>query len=437
MLSNCQPKLKQRVQRLVAAVQSVYASTFTRHAKAYMRATPYRLEEEKMAVIVQQVVGTTHGPRFYPDFSGVARSHNFYPVAPLTSEDGVAAVALGLGRTVVEGERALTFSPRAPRHILQLSSVQEMLRDSQRQFWALAMTGGAGEGSEHELRETRYELDAAEADGTLYALGSTYSAEDDVVSDGLSRPGVRLVSFAPILKHGLFPLADTLSLLLDIGRRGMNRPIEIEFAVRLAAGGSEPAEFGFLQLRPLVFTHQEEDLEIADADPASLVCRSPRVLGHGVIGDLRHVVVVDFHRFDRAATHYAARAIARFNARLCDQGVPYLLIGVGRWGSADPWLGIPVTWDEISGARVIVEAGFRDVHVAPSQGSHFFQNIVSFQVGYFSTNPELGDGFVDWEWLAAQPAVAEEGHVRLLELPKPLVVRMNGHQQLGVIEKPR
>ena len=211
----------------------------------------------------------------------------------------------------------------------------------------------------------------------------------------------------------------------------MNRPCEIEFAVRLAQVPGESHEFGFLQLRPLVLSRESQELEIGDVDPATIVCRSPRVLGDGVIDSLRHVVVVDFHKFDRSQTRDAAGAIARLNAGLVERGVPYLLIGVGRWGSADPWLGIPVRWDEISGARVIVEAGFRDFRVAPSQGSHFFQNLVSFQVGYFTTNPELGDGFVDWAWLAEQPAVAEDGHVRLLEFDKPLVVRMNGRRSEG------
>ena len=255
--------------------------------------------------------------------------------------------------------------------------------------------------------------------------------------DGLSRPGVRLVSFAPILKHGLFPLPQLVTELLEIGVGGMNRPCEMEFAVRLAQGPDEMHEFGFLQLRPLVLARESEELEIGTVDPATIVCRSPSVLGDGVVDTLRHVVVVDFHRFDRSQTLDAARAIARMNATLVERGVPYLLIGVGRWGSADPWLGIPVRWDEISGARVIVEAGFRDFRVAPSQGSHFFQNLVSFQVGYFTTNPEFGDGFVDWAWLAEQPAVAEDGHVRLLEFDTPLVVRMNGRRSEGVILKPR
>jgi CheY-like chemotaxis protein len=436
MLANDEPDLRARLARLTDAVKRVYASTFSRHAKAYLRATPYRLEEEKMAVILQKVVGARHGPRFYPDFSGVARSHNFYPVAPLAPEDGVAAVALGLGRSVVEGEKCLSFCPRYPRHLLQFSSVRDILSNSQRQFWGLEMGHAAAGDAERDPAETLYDLDVAEADGTLLALGSTYSHENQVVYDGLSRPGIRLVSFAPILKHGVFPLAEILDLLLDIGRRGMNRPTEIEFAVRLDVPPGQPAEFGFLQMRPLVLSRETEVIELDEVEAADLVCRSDKVLGNGLLDDLRHVMVVDFHRFDRAQSRQVARAVARFNAELVGRGVPYLLIGVGRWGSTDPWLGIPVTWDEISGARVIVEAGFRDMRITPSQGSHFFQNLTSFQVGYFTVNPELGEGFVDWEWLAAQPADGEDGPVRLLSFVEPLLVKMNGKRNRGVITKP-
>lgn len=436
MLPNRHPDHDERLARLVEAVKRVYASTFLQNAKAYLRATPYRLEEEKMAVIIQKVVGAEHQTRFYPDFSGVARSYNFYPAAPLQAEDGVAAVALGLGRAVVEGGRVLTFCPKAPRNLIQFSSVADILANSQRNFWAVDFSEDLAAGAEGGMREHSFGLEEAEADGTLRAVGSTYSRENDAVYDGLSRPGMRLVSFAPILKHGMFPLAPLLTELLEIGSGGMNRPCEIEFAARLSQSPDEPHEFGFLQLRPLVLSRETEELEIGDVDPSALVCRSPRVLGDGVIDTLKHVVVVDFHKFDRSQTRDAAQAIARMNARMVERATPYLLIGVGRWGSADPWLGIPVRWEEISGARVIVESGFRDFRVMPSQGSHFFQNLVSFQIGYFTTNPEFGDGFVDWDWLAAQPAIAEDGHVRLLQFEEPLVVRMNGRKSEGVIYKP-
>jgi CheY-like chemotaxis protein len=446
MLANQHPDLSVRLEQLMEAIKRVYASTFSQHAKGYVRATPYRLEEEKMAVILQQVVGTIHSPhggqRFYPDFSGVVRSHNFYPVPPMRYGDGIAAVALGLGRAVVDGGKCLTFCPRYPRNLVQFSSVEDILANSQREFWALELDhqersqDDAASDPLLELREARFGLDVAESDGTLNNLGSTYSADNHVISDGLSRAGTRVVSFAPILKHGVFPLASILERITRIGDEAFGRPVEVEFAVRLPRTAQEPAEFGFLQIRPLVLSREGEELRMEDVNPDRLVCQSSKVLGNGRIRDLHDVVVVDFHRFERARSQEVAEGVAHLNAKLSESGTPYLLIGVGRWGSNDPWLGIPVEWDEISGARVIVEAGFRDFRVTPSQGSHFFQNLTAFQVGYFTVNPDAGEGFVDWQWLGAVAAVEERGCVRHLHFDAPLVVVMNGKTSRGVVFRP-
>ena len=435
MLGNQQSNVEVRLGELSEAIKRVYASTFSQHAKAYVRATPYRLEEEKMAVILQQVVGTAHGSRFYPDFSGVVRSHNFYPVEPMTFADGIAAVALGLGRTVVDGGKCLSFCPRYPRNLLQFSSVEDILANTQTEFCALELDGvphGAGPG---HLREARFGLDVAEADGTLHAVASTYSADNQAVYDGLSRPGARVVTFAPMLKHGIFPLAAILELLVRAGEEALGNPVEIEFAVRLPRA-EEPAEFGFLQIRPLTLARDHQDLSIDDVDSSQLICKSKKVLGNGRIENLHDIVVVDSHRFERSRSQEVARAVAHFNATLSADNRPYLLIGVGRWGSNDPWLGIPVEWDEISGARAIIEAGFHDFRVTPSQGSHFFQNLTAFQVGYFTVNPDAGEGSVDWQWLAEQPAVEEQGCVRHLQFPAPLRVIMNSRTSQGIIFKP-
>ncbi len=434
MLGNQQASLQARLDELSEAIKRVYASTFSQHAKAYVRATPYRLEEEKMAVILQQVVGTVHSQRFYPDFSGVVRSHNFYPVEPMTFSDGIAAVALGLGRTVVDGGKCLAFCPRYPRNLLQFSSVEDILANTQSEFCALELDGAHSAGPAH-LREARFGLDVAEADGTLDAVASTYSADNHAVYDGLSRPGSRVVTFAPMLKHGIFPLATILEVLVRAGEDALGNPVEIEFAVRLPRG-EEPAEFGFLQIRPLTLARDHQDLTIGDVDPQQLICQSTKVLGNGRIENLCDVVVVDSHRFERSRSHEVARAVAHFNAKLSAENRPYLLIGVGRWGSNDPWLGIPVEWDEIAGARAIVEAGFRDFRVTPSQGSHFFQNLTAFQVGYFTVNPDAGEGSVDWEWLAAQPEVEERECVRHLQFAQPMRVVMNSRTSQGVIFKP-
>ena len=437
MLGNHDRDLEVRLKQLMEAIKRVYASTFSQHSKAYVRATPYRLEEEKMAVLVQQVVGTAHGQRYYPDFSGVVRSRNFYPVAPVTVKDGFAAVALGMGRAVVGGGKCLTFSPRYPRHLLQFSSVEDILANSQTEFWALELTPRVHhEDPADDLREVSFHLKAAEADGTLHMLASTYSVENHAVYDGLSRPGARIVSFAPILKHGLFPLPQILEQLMTVGEDAMGRPVEIEFAVKLPERAGEDAEFGFLQMRPLVMSREGEELKMGDVDPAQLICQSAMVLGHGRIQDLHDIIVVDFNRFERAQSLEVAQSVAHFNSQLSAQGKPYALIGVGRWGSNESWLGIPVTWDQISGARVIVEAGFRDFRVTPSQGSHFFQNLTAFQIGYFTVNPDAGEGFVDWDWLTAQTGIEANGCVRLLHFDKPLTVVMDGKTSRGMIFKP-
>ncbi|HUD71437.1 MAG TPA: PEP/pyruvate-binding domain-containing protein [Dongiaceae bacterium] len=437
--------LQRRLDDLVAAIRAVYASTYSGQAKAFLRATPFRLEEEKMAVLLQEIVGRTHGERFYPDFSGVARSHNVYPSPPMKGEDGIAAVALGFGRTVVEGGACLRFCPRYPRNVLSASTVDNLVKDAQRSFYALDLTRGTTRGGPEGAELTRLDLEAAEADGALGAVGSTWSPENNMVYDGLARPGVRLVTFAPILKHGVFPLAELLDRLLAIGREGTGTEVEIEFAVALggsapeagpAGGGMLRPRFGFLQMRPLALAAGLETVVLDDLPDAALVCRSDAVLGHGRVSDLRDVVVVDYERFDRLRSVEAAEQVARFNDQLQQRGVPYLLIGVGRWGSLDRHLGIPVTWNQIAGARVIVESGFRDMQVTPSQGTHFFQNLSSLNIGYFTVNPQAGDGFVDWEWLRSRPAVEETAFVRHLRFDAPLLVKMDGRSGRGAILKP-
>jgi CheY-like chemotaxis protein len=435
-VSNHGSDLEQRLHALVTAVKRVYASTFSQRAKAFLRMTPFRLEEEKMAVIIQKIVGRAHGSRFYPDFSGVARSHNFYPTAPQKPEDGIAAVALGMGRAVVDGANCVRFCPRYPRHLVAFSSVDDVLENSQREFFALDLDQAPSRrpGAIEDLAV--HDLETAERDGTLSALGSTYSPENDVVYDGTSRRGVRLISFAPILKHNVFPLADLLEVMLDYGSQGTSTPVEIEFAVNLPTSDGGRPEFGFLQMRPLSLAGQVEELEIGEVMSSELLCRSSRVLGHGRVSDLHDVLVVDINRFDRLRSREAAQEVARLNALLQQSGRPYLLIGVGRWGSSDPHLGIPVGWNQIAGARVIVESGFKDFRVTPSQGTHFFQNLTSCNVGYFTVNPGVGEGFVDWEWLEKQPAEEESRFVRLIRFSSPAIVKMSGRSGEGVILKP-
>lgn len=433
MLANDDSDPSARLGEALGAIRRVYASVFRAATKTYLRATSYRLEEEKMAVLLQRVVGARHGQRFYPDLAGVARSYNYYPEPGTEAGDGVAAVALGLGRLVAEGGACRRFCPRHPLRGPLEAAPGALLEATQRGFWALPL-GAAGH--DGRMSEAWYELAEAEADGTLERVASTWSPEDDTLSDGLARRGLRVVTFAPLLRHSAFPLAEIVAALAEEGSRAVGAPVEIEFAVRLGRSERERSEFGFLQLRPLALRRETEAVEIGAYAPASALCESERVLGNGVIAGLRDLVVVDFGRFERARSAEAAAEIGRLNAALIAEGAPYLLIGVGRWGSRDPWLGIPVTWDQVCGAAVIVEAGLRDVAVTPSQGSHFFHNLTAFNVGYFTVNPSEGLGAIDWEWLGRQPARSERSHVRHLRLGAPLTVKIDGRRGRGVVLKP-
>ncbi|MDR3665544.1 MAG: PEP/pyruvate-binding domain-containing protein [Ignavibacteriaceae bacterium] len=438
MIPNNNPDINIRLQELLECIKCVYASTFCKAARDYMKVTSYRLEEEKMAVIIQQLVGASHEERFYPDFAGVAKSFNFYPVPPQKSSDGIALVALGLGKTVVDGGNCVRFCPKYPRHLLQFFSTKETIKNAQQHFYALNLNGKLKHTSDDNPEElvVKHELTISEKDQTLNLVGSTYSTENDSVYDGISRKGNRVVTFAPVLKHNAFPLAEILDLLLELGTWGMGAPIEIEFAVNMNVPPGKPKEFAMLQMRPLVISRELEELDVDNSDKEDLICQSNQVLGNGAINDLYDIVMVDIQKFDRGKSREVALEISQLNSELFALKKPYILIGVGRWGSLDHWLGIPVTWDQISGASVIVESGFKDLNVTPSQGSHFFQNITSFKVGYFSVNALDNLGFIDWDWLTLQPAVHELNYARHLTFDKPLSVRINGQQNKGIILKP-
>jgi CheY-like chemotaxis protein len=437
MIPNNHPDPFVRLGQLVTTIKRVYASTFYKSAKDYFKVTDYRLEEEKMSVIVQKMVGAQHGARFYPDFSGVAKSYNYYPVPPQKPLDGIVSVALGLGKTIVEGGITVRFCPKYPDHLLQFFSPAEALSNNQNQFFALDLTAPPSEASEtRDMLVRSFGLSDAEADGTLHYVASTYSPENDALYDGTSRSGIRVVTFAPILRNKILPLPPIVELLMDMGSWGMGAPVEMEFAVTMSVPPGAPRDFALLQLRPLGLSKDADQLEIEYCDRESLICSSNQVLGHGVTSDICDIVYVDMERFDRAKSRDAAHEVMIFNEKLLSQRRPYLLIGVGRWGSLDPWLGIPVRWDQISGAKAIVEAGFKDMEVDPSQGSHFFHNITSFRIGYFTVNATTQNGFVDWAWLRSRP-VAEEGRfVRHIRLPRPILIKINGHQNKGIILKP-
>jgi hypothetical protein len=415
----------------------VYASTFYQSPKSYIKVTSYRLGEEKMAIIIQKMVGSQHSNRYYPDFAGVAKSYNFYPIPPQKSCDGIVAVALGLGKTVVDGGNTVKFSPPYPNHLPQFSSIKEALRNNQKQFYALDLSAQSTDYYEtYDMLVKQFSLEIAEQDGSLNYVGSTYSHDNNAIFDGISRQGPRIITFAPVLKHKIFPLPQILELLLEMGSWGMGTPIEIEFAVNMSVNSKAPKQFALLQMRPLVLKREIEELKVEIDDPSKLICQSPNVLGHGAIEDIHDIVYVDYHTFERAKSKDVAKEVSILNSNFLAQNRPYLLIGVGRWGTLDPWLGIPVNWDQISGARVIVEASFKDFIVTPSQGSHFFQNITSFMIGYFTVNSFKEEGFVDWDWLLQQEVSEKLKYTKHLKFKNPISIRMNGHQNNGIILKP-
>ncbi|MFH1699643.1 MAG: PEP/pyruvate-binding domain-containing protein [Candidatus Zixiibacteriota bacterium] len=437
MLPNNHNDMEIRLRHLISSIKRVYASTYSRYAKAYIKATPYRLEEEKMAVILQKLVGSTHDKYFYPDFSGVLRSHNFYPVSPMKSDDGIASVALGLGQMVVEGGNTIRFCPVYPRHAIQFATIEDTLNYSQREFYAVEITAkDAVYDPEEKTDSIKLSMSVAEHDGVLGPVGSTYSHENNVIYDGISRPGMRLVTFAGILKSGIFPLADIMTEIMNLGRKGMSAPVEIEFSVNLNVPPKEPKEFCMLQMRPIVLRHEREDLDIGGTPNEGLICRSSQVMGNGLIDTIHDIIVINQDKFDRSKSVSVAQQIGIFNRQFQAESRQYILIGVGRWGSADPWLGIPVTWDDISGASVIVESDFNDMRVTPSQGTHFFHNLNAFKIGYFTIGGERSDDFVDWGWLMSQKPISNRGLIRHLHFESPLTIKMDGHNNNGVIIKP-
>ncbi len=437
MVPNNHPNPLIRLNNLLNTIKRVYASTFYQSTKDYIKITSYRLEEEKMAVIIQKMIGKKHENRFYPDISGVAKSYNFYPLPPQKSFDGIASVALGLGKTVVDGGNTVRFCPKYPSDLIQFYSIKETLNSSQREFFALQLDANSDMGfATHDMMLKQYELGVAEKDGTLKYVGATYSQDNDSISDGLSRNGFRIVNFGTILRGKVFPLPEILDLLLDMGTWGMGTPVEIEFAMNISGKNGKQNEFGLLQMRPLVIHREPDELNIEDFYLDQLICQSDQVLGNGIIQDIHDIVLVDYKLFNRAKSRDVASEVSRFNSKLVSGKCPYLLIGVGRWGTLDPWLGIPVNWEQISGARAIIETGMKDISVQPSQGSHFFQNLTSFMIGYFTVNSFQHKGYLDWEWLLSQEPLEIKEFTRHLRFDKPITIKMNGHKNKGVILKP-
>jgi hypothetical protein len=435
MIPNNQADTDSRFLSLVNAVKFVYASTYFQRAKAYIRATGHRPEEERMAVIIQEVVGRRHGERFYPDFSGVGRSFNYYPSGHARPQDGVANLALGLGKTIVDGGISLIFTPAYPGVLPQFYSRQSILENSQRHFYAIDMSQSSPTSFTEEDQYLRqYDLKAAEDDGVLNFIASTYDLENDCLRDGLSSPGPRVISFAHILKNEVMPLARILEFLLQISAEAMGCPVEMEFAVTLDPENALPAKFGFLQVRPMVSPDSLVRVDLTEYQPSQAVVRSLKVLGNGV-KQVSHVLYVRPEAFDPSRTREIASEVAQANRMMEGLGGRYLLIGPGRWGSSDPWLGVPVDWSQITRVTAIVEVALPNMNVDPSQGSHFFQNMTSLGIGYFTIPLDPDVGTVDWNWLNSQPSAWESPHLRLLSLSQPLEIRIDGRTGQGIILK--
>ena len=431
MIPNNQSDPKQRFQKLVEAIKFVYASTFFAAAKEYMFSTGHDIRSEKMAVIMQQVVGRTRNKRFYPNLSGVARSYNYYAFGNAKPDDGVVSLALGLGRIIVDEGMSWSYSPRLPRANPPYASLTQLLKESQLSFWTIDM---AKTSHYDPIQETEYmvkcDLSDAEYDDTLRHIASTYDGASDRLVMGVNMVGPRVLNFSPILSANVYPLNKLIGRLMHLAEDMIGSEVELEFAMNFAEG-EEPAQFGFLQVRPMVVCGETVEVAPQDLEGDNILVSSHHVLGNGETSVLKDIIYVRPETFDAKLTPVIAAEIADINRRMVNAKTPYLLIGFGRWGSSDPWLGIPVTWGQISGAKVIVEASLENMNVELSQGSHFFHNISSFQVSYFSTRHH--DRQIRWEWLNQQPAVFETELVRHIQLPCCLTVRVDGRSGRGVI----
>ena len=418
------------------AIKGVYASVYYKDSKAYMQATSNVIDQEKMAVILQEVVGAQYGDRYYPSISGVARSVNYYPINDEQAEEGTVSLALGLGKYIVDGGLTLRVCPYHPDKVLQTSEMEMALRETQTRFYALDLKNmGQNFSLDDGFNLLKLPVKEAEADGSLNYIASTYDPYDMVIRDGIYPGGRKVITFANILQYDVFPLPRILQLVQKYGQGEMRRPVEIEFAVNFNAK-EKNGTFYLLQIRPMVDMKADlaEDLNLIPSE--QILLRSENALGQGVMDDIQDVIYVKTDGYSASNNQLIAYDIEKLNRRFLDEGKHYVLVGPGRWGSSDTWLGIPVKWPNISAARVIVEAGLTNYRVDPSQGTHFFQNLTSFGVGYFTINAYINDGIYNQELLNSMPAVEETKFLRWVHFDKPLTVKMNGKKKVGVVQLP-
>ncbi len=424
-----------RLSNLLQAIKFVYASTFSKKAKYYREATGYRLEDEKMAIILQDMVGKRFDKYFYPHFSGVSRSFNYYPFGKAKAEDGVVYLALGLGKTIVEGEKCLQYSTKYPGIYPQFGTIKDYFSKSQDAFWAIDMDSTRPVFPPNEnMHLAKLPISEAEKSGALKYIASTYSPENDAIYEGTNRNGPRIITFAPILKSKVIPFNDAIDLVTRISEAAINAPVEIEFAVKLGEETASPAKFGFLQVRPMVKSGEEFRLDLENLNEKDVLLKSEMALGNGEY-KIDEILLVKPENFKASKTLEIAAQISKFNKKAKNEGTRYTLIGPGRWGSADRWLGIPVEFSDISRASVIVETQLPEMSVDPSQGSHFFQNLTSFKIAYITVK-RFGDGyFIDWDWLAKQKAAEETEYVKRVKLSRPITAKIDGLSGKAIILK--
>mgnify|MGYP001812344361 CR=1 FL=1 len=438
MLPNNHPSQDVRLAQLLEAIKVVYASTYFSRARDYLETTPYRVEEEQMAVLIQRLVGRQHGHRFYPTLSGVASSYNFYPYGDMNPDDGVAQIALGLGKSVVEGFEALRFSPHHPHVLPQFSCVEDILRNAQRRFYSLDLNqSDVIPGALTDVNLLYEETLQAVHDGAAHSIASTYDRTGDRITTGLDGDGIPLITFNPLLRGHVLPVPEILKWLIKTCQGGMASPVEIEFVADIQNRPDRRQTFHVVQLRPMVIEDMDVVVSLDNDDNQDAVVVSEVALGHGRRESISDLIVVDPERIDRSATPQIARITEAMNRKLREENRQCILIGPGRWGSRDPWLGIPVEWPQISTARAIVETDFTDLQVEPSLGSHFFHNLTCFGVAFFAVHSHRLQGWVDWDWLRLQSGGEEalDGGVRHLRLASPVQVLVDGSLGHGVIRR--
>ena len=438
ILPNNHPDTGVRLKQLMDSIRLIYASVFYNSPKQYARNADLRIEEERMAILIQRLVGESHQDNFYPAISGVAQSYNYYAYSHMKPEDGTASLALGFGRTIVEGGNVRRFSPAHPALNQPYSSVAESIKMTQNTFYALDLTANSGQlGMDEGCNYRRLGLSVAERDGVLGHIASTYSPRDDCLYDSVDHPGPKVITFAGILKYDLLPIAPVVKELLEMGRLSFGSDVEIEFAVNIPQHRNEQVEFYFLQVRPMVVGREMIDLKPANYAKDALLCSSSHTIGNGVFNDLMDIIYVDPDKFKLQDTTAIAAEIGELNKILYHENRRCVLMGFGRMGTADPWLGIPLAWHHMSQAKVVIEADRDALQVEPSLGSHFYHNLTSLKMGYLhigTGSPE--DEYIDWQWLKDMEPVAATEHVRLVRSPAPLVVKIDGRNNTGVILKP-